>query len=388
MRGREADGHYIRELVANDDFFVTMVAHPKQSMFVALDTSAGSGDVMGYDDALLYQSEMMDVVTDHLPNQLAVLTNMAHEDNGGGGLVYYDGSLRPPTTPMALLMQMGTVLPGVGAGTSDDPINLDLTKRSVFHRITQRFNSDLAGIPTVWLSPKTVKAMTDNDVMTRYLGEQDRLIEEWQCPFPDGGFAAFATPVMAVNPVEGNDGMRLFTTYRAVWWTPGPQPGLMRIVMIGTTYGMDGELIDPAMPYTFHHSFVEFGRVIESKRAYEGLMFALVMRELATGDSSLHSVGASSREARRTAKKHLSDRENPEDVHVVYFGGERTQVKGRDCSRDSSGTVRRHIVRAHWRRQPYGPREAGKWRWKRIESHERGGGPRDDRERVYRKRGA
>lgn len=388
MRGREADSHYIRELVANEDFLTTMVANPKHSMFVSMDMPSSSKNVMGYDDALLYQSEMMGVITDHLPTQLAALTNLAHLDNGGGGAVRFNGSFLPPSTPLELLMQMGTVLPGVGTGTKDDPVDLDLTSRATFQRMTQRFNSDLAGIPTVWLSPKTVKALTDDDVMSRYLDREEALIEEWECPFPEGGFAAFSSPVMTVNPAAGRDGLRMFTTYRGLWWTPGPQPGLMRIVMIGVTYGMDGELLDDSMPYTFHHSFVEFGKPIESVRAYEGLMFALVMRELAAGSSSLHSVGASSRDARRAAKKRLT-RKDPEDIHVVFFGCEKKQVQGRDTENTGQGGVRRrHIVRAHWRRQPYGPREAGKWRWTRIEAHERGSGPRDDRERVYRRRGA
>lgn len=74
------------------------------------------------------------------------------------------------------------------------------------------------------------------------------------------------------------------------------------------------------------------------------------------------------------------------DVHVIYLPKEKkpgSRVVPDDPAGDGSTSKRRHRVRAHWRRQPYGPKGAGQWRWKRVEAHERGKGAMLEGETVY-----
>lgn len=77
---------------------------------------------------------------------------------------------------------------------------------------------------------------------------------------------------------------------------------------------------------------------------------------------------------------------DPGAINVIYLPRERKPgSRYVPADEHADGTVRRrHGVRAHWRRQPYGPRGAGQWRWTRIEAHERGAGAKlADRPTVY-----
>lgn len=73
---------------------------------------------------------------------------------------------------------------------------------------------------------------------------------------------------------------------------------------------------------------------------------------------------------------------DPGTLNVIYLPREKKRLVGEA----GDGTVRAHRVRAHWRRQPYGPRDANPrpWRWTRVESHTRGSGPVVDTRNVWR----
>lgn len=103
-------------------------------------------------------------------------------------------------------------------------------------------------------------------------------------------------------------------------------------------------------------------------------LVAQMLNSMASRDSRMVEEETEVKQTRKEAKR--AGIENPGDVHVIYLPRER-KVGSKYVPTDTNpdGTPRRrHRVRAHWRRQPYGPRGAGQWRWKRIESFERGHG--------------
>lgn len=298
-------------------------------------------------------------------------------------------------------------LAGMNVGWNVEEAFSAITSRAI-PALTKRGVKNLLDIArrasTIYVSTKTQEAAASNP--------RDEFPLDTQIPF-DPGYYVMAMPFVVgaeANPDAMNIGNYVFGAKGSymmdsflVWTDPvneregdaGNRWWMAQFLNLDRFITLDwGERYEE-MVRTFQETKGVFGSMllqslgtfrtgskIDHRGEYgpEGRFAMSVLSQLADPGQRMSVVGTP-RHARKSAKRAgLKDG----DVHVLYRPSERNRVFV--ASDGTDATTRRHIVRGHWRRQPYGPIEAvpRPWKWRYIEEHERGSGPLIEVQKVHR----
>lgn len=351
--------------------------------------------MLAYDDALLLHKQITDqataeqmtrwvlqnigkmatkaVLTRDRGLSQTVVTLLTRHFHSAGLLDEYEKMKAHPDGEVAAFIDLGEQMLG----------NLDYWAK----KISRGYVEKVKTLPTVWISPSAMAEAAEGR------SEHDTMPAREMLPFPEGCFIALAEPMtdegQFYNKVHGmlywpiSDERAFLTSLsshdpdtplgedfdpRAAAFLKGMvTPDMLGTIGYGEKFAIPDE--DPVVK--------TLGDRARSKN--QSLLTAdilhLLTRQNTKREASMAVADASSREAKRAAKKVGL---KPE-VNVIYLREEKAKVIG---GSGEGGHVSRHKVRAHWRWQPYGPGRKLR-RWQLIPAHERGSGELDDRPKVY-----